>query len=243
MIQSSEGNLKIKTVNGFMPEMDVFKKRLSILKEYFPQMRDTFDSRIINGDKQLPEGISYFPYLTWRQVADTHEEAMIIMIDKLSQSRGGKFQVMFGINFASEYLWKEVASVRDITSVFDNQIESGVKIITSQVDGRYVNISANQMNSLEMKEQFCLDVFSVAIMLLSDPDILASYNDTGIMCSGNRFCSSGKGGDVANNGKVPSGYNKVPCFRVDESGDLVLDLILADKESEYYSSATGFIIS
>lgn len=215
--------------------VNLFGQRLATLKYYFPKINPKSDFEAIrNNQESLPNGFSFFPCFYWRQISDSYEGAMNLAIDALINSRKDKkFQSLFGRKFSPANLHKEIESVRNMTSIYDKQVGFGFKYVAVQADGRYSGVSVEEMKESKDKRpnEFPLDIFTVVLVLLAEPDLLSSYNDKGIICAGNRLSLSGD-----------NNYNKVPVFKVDASGELVLDAVLAKRGSEFHSTATGFIL-
>lgn len=224
-----EGNLKLSGISSKKQQKDVFDKRLENLLKLFPEIKKSFDIHLIN--MSMPEGITFFPILTWSQVSSTYEEATNLVLDMIKDSRNGKFQSIFGQNFSSPYLQREQNFAKNIDLLCHQQEGREIKILSAQTDGRYLGISADQLRNHISNYEFDLDIFTVGLMILLDEDLIIDYRDVGIICSGNRFSSKGD-----------EEYKKVPIFRVDAAGDLTLDIVSSDKSSEFFSSATGFVL-
>ena len=226
-----EGNLKVDDNSSKNQQIDVFYKRLEYLSKLFPEIKKSFDSRLIHVD--LTEGTTLFPILTWQQVSNTYEEAVNLILDMIKDSRNGKFQSIFGQNFSSSYLLRENYFIKSIKIFCQQQEGRAIKILPAQTDGRYLGVSADQLRKLisDSDCEFDLDIFTVGQMILLDEDLITDYRDVGIICSGNRFSQKGD-----------EEYQKVPVFRIDASGDLTLDILSRDKTSEFFSSATGFVL-
>lgn len=224
-----EGNLKVNDTSDEKQQKDVFNNRLGNFSKIFPEIKKSLDIHLI--DMTMPEGITFFPILTWQQVANTYEDAVNLILDMIKDSRNGRFQSIFGQNFSAPYLWKERYFAKNIDLLCRQQRGCIIKILSAQTDGRYQGISADQLRNHISNYEFDLDIFTVGLMILLDEDLISDYRDTGIVCSGNRYSEKGDGE-----------YKKVPVFRMDAAGDLVLDIVSRDKTSEFFSSATGFVL-
>ena len=208
--------------------MTIFEGRLKTFKSSLGLRQDvpelTFNSAIFQG-ADLPEGVSFFPFKPWRSIDAEYSGAVMRLVNAIQGKR--KFQVMFGEG-QLKGLQCQYRTVTSVTRIFDQQLEYPIKVMPVQCDGRYAGLSVKEALDKRSKGEFPVYTATVLKMLLAEPDILSDYRDTGIICAGDRI-------DI-------NSVECVPVFRVDESGELVLEAVPLTKKFDFFSIATGFVL-
>lgn len=220
-------NNKINTVSK--PSTDnlaVFEDRLATFTSNFTPSASSisFDENVIKG-ADLSEGVSFFPFKPWRSIDAEYSGAVMLLVKAIQDKR--KFQVMFGEGRLKD-LQCQYKTVTSVTKIFDQQLEYPIKVMPVQCDGRYSGSSVIKALTKLSEGEFPVYTATVLKMLLAEPDILSDYRDTGIICAGDRI--------------TLNGVECVPVFRVDESGELVLEAVPLTKKFDFFSIATGFVL-
>lgn len=204
-----------------------FEQRLSSLQSCFTEPKSLnfkYNSAILE-ENSLPEGIEFYPFVSWQFVDSTYSNAVKTLVELISKNR--EFQIMFGID-KLDHLFSGQKTVSCITKIFDPQVEYRVKVLPVQVDGRYSGQSVQEVIDSLDYDEFPLYLFSVLQILLAEPSILSNYTDKGIVCAGDSF--------------VFDDIEYSPVLRIDETGGLVLDSVRVTNRTELYSVATGFML-
>lgn len=177
-----------------------YAKQNKILKKHF-------GVTVAHPDK---DGMYLVP--SWNRIADTYPKALQLVLDDLKKDRPF-------YNYRKGQI--DDKHIRRSTNV--------PEAFTAQMGEKYKGVSVQIVRSMFDKDsEFLLGAYEVAVILLTHPDILKSYDDLWIDCAGDEF-SPGAGGD----------FSHAPCFGFN-GGEVRFAAKHVGYASDHYGSASGF---
>jgi hypothetical protein len=143
----------------------------------------------------LPENAEgYFAVPRWETVADTYNEALEIMLDRLAAARGGRFHNFRRGRLGPEVLRQHGRTAAALADLSAAQGHPDVLVIAAQFGLRHLGRSVRRARTLFEDGEFGLGGFHVAAMVLTHPERLANpdwrrqrISAGGLECPGDEY--------------------------------------------------------
>jgi hypothetical protein len=195
--------------NANKTTMNTLKKQNEIINKYFGITVD-IPQTLPQVNKEA-DGLFLIP--NWQRLGKTYNEAVIKVIESLKKDI--VCYDYLGGNWGEKYL---------------KQIEREVpEILSCQIGKKHKGKSVKNVREIKSENEILLGIYEVAIILLTNPDILKSYDYLWIDCPGDKYSYLGAGR-----------FGKAPFLFFDD-GRLWFHAGDCDVCRDRYGSASGFL--
>ena len=203
-------------------------EQMNILQSLFPGIDFSVDESL--SEQPLPaHAEGYFVIPRWQSIADTYNEAVKIVLNKIKEARNGKFYNYREGKLGEKYLRQSARSEQFWTRLSEQQSDNNALVVAAQFGLRYRGTSIRRSRVLFGSSEIGLGAFAVGIMLLVHPERLADYDDLYIDCAGDEY-APGADGD----------FSYAPCFFFDDGRVEFVTRWVDDADSSS-GSASGFL--
>jgi len=197
------------------------------LREFFPGL-GTVDESIATRDLPInAEG--YFAIPRWEIIASTYGEAVQEVLDLFKWNRDSRFHNDCEDQLGLQYLRQNSCTMVKFEQLSEQQTGHDILVFPAQFGILHRGKSVRRAREVMPSNEFSLNAFSIAIMLLIHPERLHHYNDLSINCAGDE-CSSDADGY----------FDKAPWFNFD-AGWVNFSADDVDNVTEDYGSASAFL--
>lgn len=186
---------------------------------------------------ELPTGAEGFFFIPrWQKVAPTYGEALEKVLALLAKSR--KFYNYRDGQLGEKQLRQSVRTSEMLAKLADLSAEASAKvggqpgdfiIIPAQVGMKHRGRSVRRAREIFTANEFGLDAFTIACILLAHPEREQMWEQLHIDCSGDEY-SPFAGGR----------FDDAPYFRFND-GRLEFDTFWISNVNDFYASASGFL--
>lgn len=153
-------------------------------------------------EQELPEKAEgWFAIPRWEKFALSYQEAVKKVLEKIRETRKGKFCNYRQGQLGPEYLRQHSKTARMFQMIGNQQKNHDILVIPCQFGILHRGRSVRRAREVMKSTEFGLGAFAVGIMLLTHPERLQHYNDLWIDCAGDEYSSEPGGGFVL-----------APCF-------------------------------
>jgi hypothetical protein len=180
------------------------------------------------------EGLFAIPQ--WRIIAPSYNEAVQIVLTKLSQASDNRFRNWLRGKLGSKNLRQTTKTTEAFQRLADQQQDNNILIVAAQFGLWHRGRSVRRTHEIMTMNEFGLDTFSVGIMLLTHPERLDKLEYLAIDCAGDEYAPEGN--DV---------FSKILCFwgNYDDPDDpdccINLEHDMSDVAEAEHGSASGFL--
>lgn len=200
-------------------------EQTNILRQLFPGIGFANEKLVEAPLPQHAEG--YFAIPKWQTLGKTYEEAFLKVIAVIAKQR--RFY-----NYREGALGANRLRLTKRTSQFLEKLAAEQKgydilVVPAQFGLRHRGRSVRRAIECVVSNEFGLDPFSVAIMILTHPERFEKYEDLCVDCSG---CEYDYPGDAAR-------WSRALYFRFDD-GELVLNAWFLGVAFDRFGAASGF---
>ena len=217
-VESSYGYL-----SGYKPKG--IPEQVAILKTHFPNLDY---SRLAVAQVFVgAEGAFAIP--NWRKLAETYNEAVQIVLAKLSDTRKGKFYNYRTSEMGPANLRESDRKAAFMQKYFELQDNPDVAVMAAQFGLTHRGRSVRRVREVMRANESGLGAFEVGVMLLTHSERLQHYDDLWVDCAGDEF----KPGDGR-------GFPCAPLFDF-SVGKLEFDAAEVGRAHDYYGTASGFL--
>lgn len=200
------------------------------LHEYFPSVGFADEAKEMSVLPQGADGWSVF--FGWQRIAGTYHEAVDLVLQAITESRGGKFVNFLVGGLGPERLRQEQASSHFFTQLDREQDSFGCLVAPAQFGVLHRNRSVVDVCSTLPVNECGLSIFEVALMILANPQRFQRKEDLWVSCPGSRW----------NDPHSPTCFDKVPYFHFNGC-TLALHAKDISEARPFSGSATGFLVS
>jgi hypothetical protein len=171
----------------------------------------------------------WFAIPQWRKIAPTYNEAVQIVLAKLSETRKGKFYNYRSDEMGPANLREGSRKVSYMQQLAEGQNDADILIVPAQFGLTHRGRSVRRAREVFKSNEFGLGAFEVGIMLLTHPERLANYDDLWIDCAGDEFKPSDE-----------SEFSSAPFFGFSDDG-LGFGTSWFSNAFEHFGSASAFL--
>ena len=204
-------------------KIKTFSQQYKILHKYFPKHKFV-EPKNLRTLPEYAEGWFLIPSLRGSYI-----ESLKHALDCVSKQRGGKF-----VNWIADRM--DNGHLRPIRLFYRNfpknkwRISAGdYYVIAAQTGARWKGKSVKQVREDYSLDEFGLNSYEVACILLSHPERLEKDGDLWIDCPGNDFSPDADGD-----------FSEAPIFLFHD-GEVKLGTFWVGDASDCYGSASGFV--
>lgn len=212
-------------LSGYKPKG--ITEQTNILRQLFPGVG--FADEKIAEQPLPPNTEGWFAIPKWETMAATYGEAVQKVLDKIKETRGGKFYNYRDGQLGPQYLRQSAKSLKAFQKLGTEQKDHDILVVAAQFGLRHRGRSVRRAREVMNASEFGLGAFAIGIMLLTHPERLRHYDDLWIDCTGDEFSCDGAGR-----------FGIAPCFRF--SGDGVrFDTLGVGHASDLFGSASASV--
>jgi hypothetical protein len=197
--------------SGYRGPMSLVKQ-CHTLRKLFPHIGDPnveLLAQINKGSVPLTEGAEGWFAIpnvwgnieTFRRFGGTDSHALQSVLQKLQQTRGGKFLCYCDGEIDSDHCKQSERSEEFFIALSEAQGHPRILIVDAQFGIRHRGRSVRRAREVFGSNEVGLGAFAIGIMLLTHPQRLQNVNDLWLDCAGDEF--KPKGGRV---------FSHAPCF-------------------------------
>lgn len=226
---SEEAPSKYGYFSGYKPNERKIDEQVRRLHALFPNLGSVFISPI--GQWLPPDGVEgWFAIPRWQSIAPTYGEAVELVLNKIMETRGGKFRSFAQGVLGPQYLRQSTKTVQIFQNFGGQQQGHDILVIPAQFGLRHRGRSTRRAREVMRSREFGLGAFAIGIMLLTHPERLQHFDDLWIDCAGDEFSPVADGH-----------FGYVPFFRFSDN-KVCFGMRWAGNANEVYGSASGFVI-
>jgi hypothetical protein len=196
------------------------------LKELFPDLGYPPDR--ISDEPPANGAEGWFAIPRWQKIGKTYGEALERVLALISETRNGEFRNNCADKLDSQHLRMSEKTAKAFEKLNTAQ-DSDILIVAAQSGKLRVRKSTRRVKEVLPGNEFGLDPFSAAVILLTHPERLQKHSDLWVVCAG---------GEYAND--ISHKYDMVPGFFF-SAGKVRFTVFFHDIPSIYYGIATGII--
>jgi len=160
--------------------------------------------------------------------AERYVRAVQLILDKIKETRNGKFYNYRDGNIDTAHLRQSIRSANMMAQITAQQT-GDILIVPGQFGKRHAGRSVGRARVVFRADEFGHGAFSTGSMLLTHPDRLQHYDDLWIDCAGDEFSPGGDGV-----------FSKAPYFGFSD-GEVEFAAGVVGYADGYYGSASGFL--
>lgn len=159
-------------------------EQAKVFEKHFPHIKaDYADVRTCVCEYELASSKYLIP--RWQKLAPTYGEAVHLMLQKLCEVWGGKFETPYHELLGPDFLSETPDKVRVMRGLARQQPKHDLLVVSAQFGRGRRGLSAENVRSvIPGSGEFCLGAFEAGCMLLSHPERLMQCDDLGIVCAG-----------------------------------------------------------
>jgi len=176
-------------LSGYKPKG--ITEQTNILRQLFPGVG--FPNEKIAEQPLPPNTEGWFAIPKWETMAATYGEAVQKVLDKIKETRGGKFYNYRNGKLGPQYLRQSAKSVKAFQKLGTEQKDHDILVVAAQFGLRHRGRSVRRAREVMNAFEFGLGAFAIGIMLLTHPERLKHYDDPWIDCAGDEFSYDGDG--------------------------------------------------
>ena len=199
-------------------------EQTNILRQFFPGVGFA-DEKL--AEAPLHKGLNYFAIPKWKTIGGTYEAALLNVLAAIAKQR--KFYNYREGALGADRLRLTKRTTQFLEKIAAEQKDHDIMVIPAQFGIKHRGRSVRRAIEVMSAEEFGLDPFSVAIMILTHPERFEKYEDLCADCAGGEY-------------DYPGGtarWSSALCF--DFSGDkLCLSSRQLDVAGNGFGSASGF---
>ena len=178
--------------------------------------------------RPLPgEAEAWFAIPRWQAIAPTYNEAVEMMIEKLSAKR--RFSNRIIGRLTQQYLRESDRTKLAQSILLEQQPESDIFVVGAQFGMLHRGSSARRTRAVMACNEFALGTFATGCMLLTHPERLSNAQTLMIDCGGDEYSI---GGDYT--------FDRVPLFDYDMSG-IEFSIFYEDRARNLWGTPTAFL--
>lgn len=138
--------------------------------------------------KRLPFYISKWVVVPrWQTIAPQYTEAVQKVLDLIVQNRANGFVNLFEGYIYPGQLREDMTTIKGIESIGKKQRKSDMLLFPVQLNGRHKGRSPSQVYRSLSRNEFPLCAFTIAVIILTHPEIFQSEHGLGFNCSGTNY--------------------------------------------------------
>jgi hypothetical protein len=166
-------------------------EQTNILRRLFPGFG--FADEKIAEQPLPPNTEGWFAIPKWETIGSTYGEAVQKVLDKIKETRGGKFYNYRAGKLGPQYLRQSAKSIKAFQKLGTEQKDHDIFVVAAQFGLRHRGRSVRRAREVMNASEFGLGAFAIGIMLLTHPERLKHYDDLWIDCAGDEFSCDGGG--------------------------------------------------
>lgn len=175
---TSTGTAKLLTYPAAYKPRSI-REQIYILRLMFPEMRmhkdDVWNAECL-ANRPPPDGAeAWFAVPVWQRIAPTYEQALVKMLKALARGREVREADIEWLpaDLGSRKLRKNENSAKLLKLLYDRQeAPDGILVIPAQLGLLYQRMEIKQVQAAFRENEFHLDAFTVASILLTHPERL-----------------------------------------------------------------------
>jgi len=176
-------------MSGYKPKG--ITEQADILRKLFPSVGYA-DGKL--AERPLPQNTEgWFAIPEWETMAPTYGEAVQMVLDKIKETRNGKFYNYRDGQLWPPYLRQSTKSADAFQKLGREQKHYDILVVAAQFGLRHRGRSVCRAREAMNTSEFGLGAFAVGIMLLTHPERLKHYDDLWIDCAGDEFSFGANG--------------------------------------------------
>jgi hypothetical protein len=187
------------------------------------------DEQIAQGEL-LANAEGWFAIPKWQTMAQTYGEAVQMVLDKIKQTRDGKFYNYCKNLLDPKHLRQSAKSEKAWEAIAEQQPKHDIMVVQAQFGLVHRGRSVRRAREVMSANQFGLGAFAVGIMLLTHPERLQNYDDLYMDCAGDEFRPEADGG-----------FGGAPCFDFRGGGGVEFGTSWVSDASARCGSASAFL--
>lgn len=200
--------------------------QVTLLRQIFPMLA-TVDETIPR-TYRLPEGAEgWFAIPRWQAISASYNEALERMIEAMARRRRFSNRILHRMGVQYLRQTERTAAAQQI--LCEQQKNNDILIVAAQAGMLHRGSSARRTRVELAINEYSLDTFAVAAMLLTHPERLSVSNTLLIDCSGDEYSADGN-----------ELFDRVPLFDFDIGG-VEFSIFYHDRARNLWGSPTGFL--
>lgn len=213
-------------ISGYKPQS--IGEQIEILRGFFPQLNYSYAEKF---NQPLPsEAEGWFVIPKWKSIARNYPQALQEIIRILPSTHERLFVNILSNKLTRRHLRTAARTKNYLCKISVLQNIPDLLIIPAQFGLKHRGRSVVRVQQELAKNEFGLDTFSVATMLLTHPDRIRSYDDLWIYCIGDVFFP-----------RKTSKFGHAPVFSLVRVGCFELQTKDMFEAQEHYGAVTGFL--
>jgi hypothetical protein len=176
-------------LSGYKPTYMI--EQTNLLRRLFPGVGYA-DEKL--AEQPLPPNTEgWFAIPKWETMAPTYGEAVQMVLDKIKETRNGKFYNYRDGKLGPQYLRQSAKSANAFQKLGTEQKDHDILVVAAQFGLRHRGRSVRRAREVMNASEFGLGAFAVGIMLLTHPERLKHYDDLWIDCAGDEYSCDADG--------------------------------------------------
>lgn len=179
---------EVVPTNGYPPGYHKPKdiaEQMEILWQLFPGIGFALEQLAERPFPPNTEG--YFAIPKWETMAKTYGEAVQKVLDKIEETRNGRFYNSRDSKLGPQYLRQSAKSAAMFQALALEQRDHNILVVAAHFGINHGGRSVRRAQEVMLKSEFGLGAFAVGIMLLTHPERLGKHDDLWIDCAGDEY--------------------------------------------------------